>query len=182
MKRNVLLTAAACVVLSFPAIGQAASNGSSQPSTNQQQSQTTGNSQAGNQTQQQNPSQMQASNGQQQQSIQPSSLNKQDLREIQRNLNRSGFKVGRADGIWGRKTEHALRGFQQSKNLPGNGQLNEQTLSALGVDINNQAQAQNGTGKKSQQGQSQTVGQSPSSQTVGQSHNGQPSGSPKQGK
>jgi peptidoglycan hydrolase-like protein with peptidoglycan-binding domain len=66
------------------------------------------------------------------------------------------------DGIWGQQTEQALRNFQQSKHLPGNGQLDSQTLAALGVNINNQSQAQNASGnQKGQQGQSQTVGQSP---------------------
>jgi hypothetical protein len=162
MKRAILFTTVAGLALSFPAMAQTNANGPTQPSSHQQQSQAAGsNSQMGKQAEQQNPSQMQASNNQQQKTIQPSSLTKQEVREIQRNLDQQGFNAKRVDGIWGRETEDALRNFQQTKHLPGNGQLNEQTLSALGVNINNQSQAQNASGNQNgQQGQAQTVGQS----------------------
>jgi hypothetical protein len=172
MKRVALLATVACLAATFPALAQGNPNGSPpQAKSHQQQSQTTGsNGQMGNQAQQQNSNQMQASNGQER-TIQPSSLSRREIREVQRNLNKSGFDAKRVDGIWGRETEAALRNFQQAKRLPGNGQLDQQTLSALGVNIGNQSRSARGnqnqqqynasSGQNGQQGQSQTVGQAP---------------------
>jgi peptidoglycan hydrolase-like protein with peptidoglycan-binding domain len=139
MKR-ILLASAACLALSsFPALAQNSggqSNASSMKSQTQQ-------SQAVNE-----PSK---STGQQQaQMIQPSSLSKEQVREIQTNLDKDGFSAKRVDGIWGPETRDALMNFQKTKNLPGNGELNQQTLAALGVNLNNQARM---TGSMSNQSQ-----------------------------
>ncbi len=83
------------------------------------------------------PSQQQA------QSITSSSLSKGQIRQVQMDLNKAGFTVKSVDGKWGKKTSGALRKFQQAKNLPGNGKLNQQTLSALGLNISNQSRASN---------------------------------------
>lgn len=170
MKRTILLTTAACLAGTFPAMAQHNPNGSPPSASHQQQNQTTGsNRQMENQSQQQNPNQAQASNNQQQ-VIQPSSLSKEEIRQVQMNLNKSGFDAKHVDGVWGQETEHALRNFQQAKQLPANGELDQQTLSALGVNISeqqpqsasgNQGQQYNASsGQNGQQGQSQTVGQS----------------------
>lgn len=175
MKRVILIAAAGCLALTFPALAQNNLqnnlNGSSQPKSNSQQSETAGsNSQMGKQSQQQKSGQMQASNDQQPQTVQPSSLSRQEIREIQSHLDKSGFNAKRVDGIWGRETEDALRDFQQAKHLPGNGQLDQQTLSALGVNIGNQTQsASTNQNQKQQNASSSQAGQQDQSQTVGQS-------------
>jgi putative peptidoglycan binding protein len=172
----ILLASAACLALSYPAMAQNTPNGS-QPSSQQQQSQS---GTAGNPAQQQNGSQQQAAN---EQTIQPSRLSKEDIRDIQKNLDKAGFSTKGVDGIWGDETQAAVRHFQQAKHLPGDGQLNQQTLAALGVNISNQSQANSQNGQNSQQenassGQngsqnasSGQSGQSGQSQTVGQSSN-----------
>jgi peptidoglycan hydrolase-like protein with peptidoglycan-binding domain len=49
------------------------------------------------------------------------------IKQVQTKLN------VKADGIIGPETQKALKDFQSSKGLPANGQLDQQTLSALGV-------------------------------------------------
>ena len=58
------------------------------------------------------------------------------VREAQQALKDQGFNVGSVDGQMGPTTESALRNFQQSKKLPQTGNLDQQTLSALGVNEN----------------------------------------------
>lgn len=41
-----------------------------------------------------------------------------DVKSLQEKLNKLGFSVGAADGIFGRKTEEALRAFQKANNPP----------------------------------------------------------------
>jgi peptidoglycan hydrolase-like protein with peptidoglycan-binding domain len=41
-----------------------------------------------------------------------------DVKSLQEKLNKLGFSVGTADGIFGRKTEEALRAFQKANNPP----------------------------------------------------------------
>lgn len=57
----------------------------------------------------------------------------QVVREAQRALNDKGFSAGAVDGVMGPHTEQALRDFQQSQGLNATGNLDQQTLSALGV-------------------------------------------------
>jgi peptidoglycan hydrolase-like protein with peptidoglycan-binding domain len=79
--------------------------------------------------------QQQGSQSTQQQAINPEQLSSQDVRQIQTALKKQGFDTGKADGKWGSETEAAVKKFQEKKNLQGNGQLDEQTLSALGVNV-----------------------------------------------
>ncbi len=51
--------------------------------------------------------------------------------------------------------------FQKTKNLPGNGELNQQTLAALGVNLNNQARM---TGSMSNQSQAKVSHPKPANQ------------------
>ena len=53
--------------------------------------------------------------------------------ELQNALKAKGYDVGPSDGVWGENTANALRNFQDKQGLSG-GQLNSQTLSALGID------------------------------------------------
>jgi peptidoglycan hydrolase-like protein with peptidoglycan-binding domain len=55
------------------------------------------------------------------------------VRQVQQALNQRGFRAGPPDGVFGPSTQVALRNFQVSEHLEATGQLNRQTLQALGV-------------------------------------------------
>ena len=52
---------------------------------------------------------------------------------IQQALQSQGFDPGEADGLWGSKTEQAVRGFQQKMGLLATGKLDAETARSLGV-------------------------------------------------
>jgi peptidoglycan hydrolase-like protein with peptidoglycan-binding domain len=81
------------------------------------------------------PQGMQGPSSGQQAAISPSRLNRTDVRHIQQALDTKGFTTRSTDGRWGPETEAALRKFQQQQNIEGNGQLNHETLAALGVNL-----------------------------------------------
>lgn len=58
------------------------------------------------------------------------------VRSVQQALRQKGYGVGTIDGQLGPTTDGALRNFQQAQGLPQSGALDQQTLSALGVDQN----------------------------------------------
>ena len=101
--------------------------------------------------------------------VKPSQLSHTQVRKIQEALNKQGFGVGHVDGIWGRKTQHAVRRFDQAKNIQANGRLTQQTLSDLGVQM---ASNQN-NGNTSNGGQAQTPNQAPNTMNNSQGQNGQ---------
>jgi len=68
------------------------------------------------------------------QTISPNSLSRNEVRQVQQALEKNGFRAGPIDGRWGQKTSDALKHFQQSKNIQANGQLDQQTLSDLGLN------------------------------------------------
>jgi peptidoglycan hydrolase-like protein with peptidoglycan-binding domain len=129
MKRKLILAAATTAALAFvPAAGQAQSqNGASNPDNHMQQS-----------------SSQPADNGGQAQAraVSPQTLDNSDVKQIQQALDQKGFTVGKVDGIWGRETRSALEQFQRKQNLQAKGQLDQPTLSALGVDIASQRQGE----------------------------------------
>jgi peptidoglycan hydrolase-like protein with peptidoglycan-binding domain len=55
------------------------------------------------------------------------------VREVQRMLNQRGFDRLGVDGMMGPRTQAAVREFQRSQRLEPTGQLNRQTLIALGL-------------------------------------------------
>jgi peptidoglycan hydrolase-like protein with peptidoglycan-binding domain len=55
------------------------------------------------------------------------------IRKVQLTLNNRGFQAGAADGTMSAQAQAAVRDFQKSENLEPTGQLNEQTLAALGI-------------------------------------------------
>lgn len=55
------------------------------------------------------------------------------VRDVQRGLATRGYDVGPQDGVYGSSTEQALRRFQQDQRLNASGQIDSQTLAALGV-------------------------------------------------
>lgn len=62
----------------------------------------------------------------------PPYVNASTVRDVQHILRDRGFAVG-VDGMMGPRTQAALRKFQKSENLDPTGQLNRQTLMALGI-------------------------------------------------
>jgi hypothetical protein len=114
------------------------------------------------QQQQQKPQNTAATKGQQpnqqasNRTVSPRQLGRNGVRKVQQALDNDGFHAGRADGIWGRNTRTALMHFQKSKDIKSNGQLNNKTLSDLGVKVasNQTFGSQNGNGMNS----SQTMG------------------------
>jgi peptidoglycan hydrolase-like protein with peptidoglycan-binding domain len=76
--------------------------------------------------------------------INPSDLNPRQISLIQRELNDQGFTVGKQDGVWGPRTQQAIRTFQQQRNISTAQPLNQETLSALGVNF----ASQQGTGNE----------------------------------
>jgi peptidoglycan hydrolase-like protein with peptidoglycan-binding domain len=58
-----------------------------------------------------------------------------EIRRIQEALIRKGEDVGPVDGTWGPQSQTAVRNFQQKQRLAVTGDLNRETLQALGVDL-----------------------------------------------
>lgn len=101
------------------------------------------------------------------------------VRKVQKQLNDRGMQAGPVDGILGPKTRAALQEFQRSQGLQGGGNLNQQTLAALGVQ---QQGASSGSGATmgsttgSQSGSGSTMGSSSGSQSGSGSTMGSTSG------
>ena len=58
---------------------------------------------------------------------------RQDYRLIQTLLNIAGFDAGGADGIWGPRSQSAMRQYQHSAGLAQTGHPNQETLELLGL-------------------------------------------------
>jgi peptidoglycan hydrolase-like protein with peptidoglycan-binding domain len=59
-------------------------------------------------------------------------LNPDQIRQLQQSLNDNGFDAGKVDGVFGPSTRAALRQFQSKAGLPPTGELDAQTLTAVG--------------------------------------------------
>ncbi|MGH1412814.1 MAG: lytic murein transglycosylase [Pelagimonas sp.] len=55
----------------------------------------------------------------------------QDRKDLQSGLSRAGFDAGRPDGVIGKKTEAAIRGFEQARGLPVTGKPSQALLRLL---------------------------------------------------
>jgi peptidoglycan hydrolase-like protein with peptidoglycan-binding domain len=55
------------------------------------------------------------------------------VRDIQRTLATKGYAVGAVDGVYGESTQSALQRFQREHSLQASGQIDSQTLAALGL-------------------------------------------------
>ncbi|HUG76231.1 MAG TPA: peptidoglycan-binding domain-containing protein [Burkholderiales bacterium] len=64
--------------------------------------------------------------------------------QVQQQLQQEGYAVGAIDGMWGPRTQQGVLEFQQAEGLEATGQLNEETLAALG--IGGESAATGGTG------------------------------------
>jgi len=181
MKR-ILLASAACFALSLPAMAATAAAPANMQNTGAQNTAqaNTGMQNTGAQkvaqadTGAHNTGAQNNMKNQQAQIIRPSSLNKEQVREIQMKLNKAGFSAGHDDGIWGPDTDTAIRDYQKAKNLPGRGELNQQTLADLGVKMNNQtASSSNMNANDQQQSKSNQQSLSSGTQPAGSATNGQ---------
>jgi peptidoglycan hydrolase-like protein with peptidoglycan-binding domain len=83
-------------------------------------------------------------------------LSRDEIMHAQQALDQKGFDVGKADGIMGPRTKQALEKFQQQQKLQQTGQLDQNTLSALGVS---QQEPTTGQGGNQQNGKAGTNGQ-----------------------
>lgn len=90
--------------------------------------------------------------GQQQQSM--GQVDQQTARQLQHALQGQGYNTGQIDGIWGPRSQQALRTFEQDRGLQADGQPDQQSLSALGVQGGSQ-QAQTPEERSQQQEQPQ---------------------------
>lgn len=93
----------------------------------------------------------QATQIQQKQQRLPLEANSGSIQVIQQSLSQQGYFKGQADGQWGPDTQNAVRQFQQAKNLEADGNLDFQTLQALGVDLSQLASADQGGPQQAQQ-------------------------------
>ena len=55
------------------------------------------------------------------------------VEKVQRILTQKGYKPGKIDGVWGSKTEAAVRAFQKDHRLTVTGRLDERTKKVLEV-------------------------------------------------
>jgi N-acetylmuramoyl-L-alanine amidase len=64
----------------------------------------------------------------------PHSLSQNQIKSVQEKLQHDGYyKEGKVDGNWGPETHQALQKFQQDHKLNANGELDQQTMAALGL-------------------------------------------------
>ena len=66
--------------------------------------------------------------------------------EIQTRLKNWGYYQGEIDGVYGSRTEAAVRWFQRQNGLSADGQAGVQTLAALGLPTGESGTAQNSSG------------------------------------
>lgn len=100
---------------------------------------------------------------------QTSELSPDMIRKVQQNLRQAGLYKGRVDGVWGPRTEAAVRDYQQQHNINASGQLDQQTLDAMNLGTNNNPN--NATNQNA--GQQQPANQSYGSNPGPNSNNGQ---------
>ncbi len=104
------------------------------------------------------------------------SLNPDQIRQLQQSLNDNGFDAGKVDGVFGPSTRAALRQFQSKAGLQPTGELDAQTLTAVGHGDKIGTPGTGGTTSMGQGGnQSQQGAPAGRDQTTGQRDtNGQP--------
>ena len=94
-----------------------------------------------------------------------SSMSREEIRELQMALRDKGFAV-EVDGVWGPRTREVLVQFQQRQGLQGKGEIDQQTMSALGINARGQGQpSSSGQSQPSSTGQAGGKMQQPSAGT-----------------
>jgi peptidoglycan hydrolase-like protein with peptidoglycan-binding domain len=130
--KKLTLTLLAGAALAMPAAVPAMAQNGPQAQQPQAQQQQPKNQAPMNQQQSSQPQpNQQAAN----QPVTPRQIGRSGVRQVQQALNKDGFHAGPTDGIYGRNTRTAVEDFQKSKKIQSNGQLNQQTLSQLGVNV-----------------------------------------------
>jgi hypothetical protein len=71
----------------------------------------------------------------------PGAASPQLVRNVQSTLRDKGIDAGPVDGIWGPQTRQGVQQFQQREGMKATGQLNAQTLAALGIEGEQSASA-----------------------------------------
>jgi N-acetylmuramoyl-L-alanine amidase len=99
----------------------------------------------------------------------PHSLSQDQIKSVQGKLQQDGYyKEGKVDGTWGPETHQALQKFQQDHKLNANGELDQQTLAALGIQGGSWSTAGgNGSATSSQSGMGSSSMGTSSSSTAG---------------
>lgn len=69
-------------------------------------------------------------------------LSQDQIQQVQRRLNQKGFDAGAVDGKWNNRTQSALRNFQEAQGMKQTGNLDQKTVSSLGVDFGSQDSGQ----------------------------------------
>lgn len=127
----------------------------------------------------QSEQQPQAQSGQSQSSqsgSQQASQDQETIKQVQQKLSDAGHEL-QADGIMGPKTQAALKEFQEKKGLQASGELDQQTMAALGVSEGASAS----TGSSAEQSSSGSASQGSGSQGASGSSQDSSSGSASQG-
>lgn len=57
------------------------------------------------------------------------------VKKVQKKLNKLGYKCGKADGVFGKKTKNAIKKFQKEEGLSVNGNINKTLLRKLKINI-----------------------------------------------
>jgi len=83
--------------------------------------------------------------------------NEQVVRQVQEKLKSAGHDI-QVDGVWGPNTQAALREYQQKQGHQPTGELDEQTLSALGVEAEGAAATGGSSGSGTSQPSSGAAG------------------------
>jgi peptidoglycan hydrolase-like protein with peptidoglycan-binding domain len=84
---------------------------------------------AGDPAKQQRPSQSQSQAGPQAQSQHSPEV----VKQVQQQLKQKGINAGPVDGQWGPQTQQGVKQFQEKEKIQASGQLDQETLSALGI-------------------------------------------------
>jgi len=87
------------------------------------------------------------------------------IRTVQNKLNAKGYNVGKADGVWGKRSSRALKKYQQANGLQATGRLDQQTADALGIQSGEFAAFEEAVGNSS--GGMQKQHQSPGGSSSG---------------
>ncbi|MEX1099506.1 MAG: peptidoglycan-binding domain-containing protein [Bacteriovoracaceae bacterium] len=93
---------------------------------------------AGNYEQQQQPEEQRMEQSQvegEQQQQQEQQFDQQEILKIQQALNEKGFHSENVDGILGPETRRSIENFQEDQDLTASGELDQETIDALGVDV-----------------------------------------------
>lgn len=105
--------------------------------------------QSGSQQSQQSDPSMQQESQQQQGAM---AQDPETIKQVQQALSNQGYNAGPADGKMGSKTKSALKKFQESQGMQASGNLDQQTLAALGVSGGAAAGGQEGGMQEQQSG------------------------------